>query len=311
MPTNFPAGILSQGVPVIPGIPLTTGNYFFVHSGTGADSNSGRDKTRALATLQAAINKCAANKGDVIICMPGHAETVTATNINLNIAGVRVVGVGIGLARPTFTYGSATATITVSAANCGVDNCHHIANFLNVASAYTIGAAKDFTLSNSAFVDSSASLNFLCIVTTGSTANNADGLTVTGNYVWGLATTDGAVISILGATDRFVASYNDVDKAATNDAGHFITQAALVMRAARVFRNTLNVVGSAGAAVGVFATGSSTTNTGLFSYNLVTSLDTTTALFITAALNYAVHENYMSGAVASSGTLYPTADNPA
>ncbi len=311
MPTNFPNGVSSQGMPVLAGtIPATTGTYLFVHSGVGADTNTGRDKQHALATVAAAIAKCTANKSDVIVVMPGHAETYsTATALNLNVAGVRIVGLGSGLGRPTFTLGTATtATITVSAANCGWDNCVFIANFANIATCFTLSTAKDFQLTNNWFIDTSASLNFLCIVTTNSTANAADGLTFQANYVWGLVTTDGAVISILGNCDRVLLTDNYVDKAATNDAGHFMTVAALVLRSARVFRNQLNVVGSTGAAVGLFITGSSSTNTGMVAYNLVTSLDTTAALFITAALNFAVHENYVSGVVASSGVLWPTAD---
>jgi hypothetical protein len=280
-----------------------------VHNGTGSDGNAGRDKDHALATVAAAIGKCTANKGDVILLMPGHAESIiNATAFNLNDAGVSIIGLGAGLMRPTFTYATATtATWTVSAANGLIRNCVFIANLANVASAFTTSTAKDFAIDGCAFIDTSASLNFLCIVTTAATANAADGLRFTNNYVWGLAATDGAVISILGACDRLVADDNYVDKAATNDAGHFMTVAALVLRSAHVFRNQLNVVGSAGA-VGIFITGSSTTNTGMVAYNLVTSLDTAAAIFITATLNFAVHENYVSGVVAASGVLWPTAD---
>lgn len=311
MPTNFPNGVSSQGMPVLAGtIPATTGTYLFVSSTVGADTATGRDKQHPLATLAAAILKCTANKGDVIVLMPGHAETVlNATAFNLSVAGVRIVGLGAGLLRPTFTFTTATtATITVSAANCGIDNCVFIANFANVATAFTLSTAKDFAITNSSFIDTSASLNFLCCVTTNSTANAADGLTFQANYIWSLVTTDGAVISVLGALDRLLVTDNYADKAATNDAGHFITQAALVCRAARVLRNQLNVVGATTSAVAIFMTGSSTTNTGMVALNFVTSLDTSAAILITATLNYAVHENYVSGVVAASGVLWPTAD---
>jgi hypothetical protein len=311
MATNFPNGVTSQGVPVIPSIPLTTGTYLFVSSTSGSDGNSGRDKQHPLATVQAAIGKCTAGKGDVILLMPGHAETVTATSIALNVSGVQVYGLGTGLLRPTFTYGAAAATITVSAANCSWVNCHFIANFLSVAAAFTLGAAKDFRLDSNTFVDNANNLDFLSIVVTGATANAADGLTVVNNYVYSLPATANAVISVLGNLDRLLVTDNYCDKAATNDAGQFITVAALVCKGARIFRNQLNVVGATGTTVGIFMTGSSTTNTGMIAYNLVTSLDTTTAIFITATLNFAVHENYVSGVVAASGTLYPAADNPA
>ncbi len=309
MATNFPNGVASQGVPVIPSIPLSTGTYFFVSSTVGSDNNTGRDKQHPLATLAAALLKCTSAKGDVVLLMPGHAESIaTATALGVSVSGVQIVGVGTGALRPTFTFTTATATITVSAANVTWTNCIFISNFANVATAFTTSTAKDLWIDNCAFLDTDATHNFLCCVTTNSTANAADGLTFTRNYVWSLVTTDGAVISILGNTDRLLLTDNYVDKAATNDAGHFMTQAALVCRAARILRNQLNVVGSTGAAVGLFITGSSSTNTGMVALNFVTSLDTTAALFITAALNYAVHENYVSGVVASSGVLWPTAD---
>jgi len=312
MPVNYPNGVTSMGIPLVPGVPLTTGKYLFVLSTIGSDTNSGRDKDHPLATIQAAINKCTANKNDVIVLMPGHAETVTATNINLNVAGVQVVGVGIGLLRPTFTYGAAAATITVSAANCSWSNCNHIANFLSVAAAFTIGAAKDFQLNGCDFTDTSATLDFLSVVVTGATNNAADGLTVTNCNYWSLPTTANAFISILGNLDRLYVAGNYVDKLATNDAGQFITIAALVIKRAQILRNYLNVVGSAGAAVGVFMTGSSTTNTGILAHNYCVSLDTTGGLLLTATLNLGLFNNGMSGAIAASATMpWPAADSPA
>lgn len=297
--------------PSVAALPYTTGDYYFVHSVTGSNGNTGKKPEKPFATVQKAIDSCTASKHDVVVLMPGHVETVTATNIAHNKAGVQVVGLGIGLSRPTFTYGAAAATITVSAANGSWKNCVFIANFADVAAAFTIGAAKDFHITDSHFKDTSAILNFLSIVVTGATANAADGLKVQNNYFLGLATAPNAFVSVLGNLDHLQLLDNYVDMAATNDVGHFLTIAALVIRGARIFRNQLNVVGATNAAVGIFITGSSTTNTGMVMLNYVTSLDTTTALLITAAINLAVHQNYLSGVVAGSGTLFPAADNPA
>lgn len=311
--TNYPFGVSSFGVPVMGSgsIPTTTGTYFFVHSGTGAAGNDGKSAQTPNATLQQAIDKCTANKADVIVVLPGHAETVTATSIAMNKAGVTVVGLGSGNLRPTFTYGAAAATITVSAANTSFLNCRFIANFADVAAAFTLGAAKGTTIANSDFLDTSSILNFLSIVVTGATANDADGLTFNGNYVYGLAATDGAVISILGDNLRIQACDNVVDKAATNNAGHFITLSSKIVGGIRLLRNILTVVGSAGATVGVFGTGSGTTSSGIIADNYVWSLDTTTALFFTASTGIRFIQNFMSGAVDKSGTLFPAADDPA
>lgn len=289
---------------------FTTGLVYFVNSVIGSDGNLGTDPGAPLATLQQAINSCRANKGDKIIVMPGHAETVTATSINLSKAGVTVLCQGAGLERPTFTYGAAAATITISAANCAFLGGHHIANFLNVASAFTT-SAKDSQIIGNTFVDTSSILNFLCMVTTGSVDNASDGLQFNGNTVYGLATTDGACVSILGNTLRLQVNDNIVDKAATNDAGHMVTLSSKIVGGAQFLRNILTVVGSSGAAVGIFLTGSGSTSSGVVGFNNVWSLDTTGALLYTASTGLRPMQNYLSGAVDASGTLFPAADNPA
>ena len=57
---------------------LQTGNIFFVDSVTGSDTNSGNGVENALATIDAAVGKCTANKGDFIVVMPKHAESLAA-----------------------------------------------------------------------------------------------------------------------------------------------------------------------------------------------------------------------------------------
>lgn len=265
-------------------------------------------KLRYFSTIDAAISACTADRGDVILVAPGHTETVTATSIALDVAGVSIIGLGSGSLRPTLTFGAAAATITVSAANCSVENIHHIGNFDNVASAYTVTTAKNFVLKNNTFLDSSDSLHFVSIVVTNATDNAADGLTIVGNKWRGLALAPNAFVSILAAESDVTIAGNDVNMLATNDVGHFLTVAAKVMTNLVVKNNVLIVTGAANATVGVFMTGSSTTNTGYLAYNLVNSLDTTTELLITAALNLALFENYYTGTITASGKLWPAVD---
>ena len=85
MPTNFPSGVKSRGVPVegLGGIGsplLTTGSVFHVDSGADAASNSNAatNPKQPAATLDGAIGKCTANNGDVILVAPGHSETISA-----------------------------------------------------------------------------------------------------------------------------------------------------------------------------------------------------------------------------------------
>lgn len=315
MATNFANGISSFGVPVIGSgsqIPVTSGSYFFVSSVAGNSGNTGRSPQAPLATVQQAIDKCTASAGDVVVLLPGHAETVTSTSLSLNKAGVQVVALGVGALRATFTFGAAAATINVTRANVQVSNCRFVANFADVASAFTLGTtATGFKLRESEFLDTSSILNFLVCVTTSATDNSADGLEFTNNYVYSLAATTGAVISILSNTLRLNVSNNIVDKAATNDAGQLITLSSKIVGGVRIINNILTVVGAAGTTVGILFTGSGTTSSGICAYNLVSSLDTTGALIATAGTGISFLENYVTGAVDKSGTLHPTADNPA
>ena len=287
---------------------FTTGNVYFVNSVTGSDGNPGTDPDAPKATVESAINSCTANNGDKIVVMPRHAETVTATSLNLDVAGVTVICLGTGLERPTFTYSTAAATVNVSAANCAFMGGHHIANFLDVASAFTLAAAKDFKLIGNTFEDSTASLNFLSIVTTGATANSADQLNVIGNYWYGLNTSPLAFISILSTIKNLYVADNDVNSKTTADVATFITFADKNSTGTRILRNSLFVVGSTGAAVGIFLTGSGTAHNGFVAYNLVTSLDTTAELIATAGTGLAFIENYYTGVADASGKLWPVVD---
>jgi len=123
--TKFPNGLSSFGMPIIgAGGIMTTGSVFFVNSVIGSDGNSGLDPDHPLATIDAAINKCTANKGDVIFCMPNHAETAaTAALFAADVAGISIIGLGNGDDRPTITLGTSTgADVDLAADNVLIRN---------------------------------------------------------------------------------------------------------------------------------------------------------------------------------------------
>jgi hypothetical protein len=101
---------------------ITFGDVYFVHSVTGSDTaNAGKRPNDALATIDAAINKCTADNGDIIYVLQGHDENPTAS-IAMDVAGVQVIGLGIGSKRPTITFGAEAATVAMSAAGCRISN---------------------------------------------------------------------------------------------------------------------------------------------------------------------------------------------
>lgn len=77
--TNYPGGVSSFGVPVLPGLPIPfTGKYFFVDPANGSDGNSGLRPDRALATLYKAHSLMRAGKNDVALLMADGGTTATA-----------------------------------------------------------------------------------------------------------------------------------------------------------------------------------------------------------------------------------------
>lgn len=262
-------------------------------------------------TLDLAIGACTASQGDVIYVQPGHTEAVTSTSIALDIAGVSIICLGNGTNRPAFTYGAAASTITVTGANCSFIGGHHIGNFDNVAAAFTIGAAINFTLENNTFVETSAALHFLSIVVTGSTDNEADGLTVRGNSWRAKALAPNAFVSILAAEIGVVIENNDVFMLATNDVGHFITLAAKIITDSIIRNNVLIVTGATDASVGIFLTGSGTTSTGVVSDNFISSLDTGSELIATAGTGLDFFRNEYTGVADKSGYILPAIDSAA
>lgn len=184
----------------------TTGARIFCHSGTGTDAAGyGTSPDKPVATLDYAIGLCTASKGDTVLLMPGHAETVTtATAAVLDKIGVHVLGLGKGRLRPTFTLGAAAGTISVTAANCTLENVRIVSNFLNVVASITVGADADgLTLKDVDFYDTSVILGSLIGV---SVAAGVTDMSILGCKYYGIALTAAATDFLLcaGAVDRLV-----------------------------------------------------------------------------------------------------------
>lgn len=129
MPTNFPNGVSSYGMPVLPGASRPyTGTAYFVCNRTnanGSNGNSGLSPSQPFSTLVYAITQVTANNDDVIYVMSGHAEAIIAAGtVTCSTAGFSIVGLGNGRKRPVFTWGTSTAaTWLVSGANVTISNC--------------------------------------------------------------------------------------------------------------------------------------------------------------------------------------------
>ncbi len=89
------------------------GTAWFVDSVNGASGNSGREKDRAVATIDAAINLASAD--DSIFVMPGHTETVALATDIVPDKSVSIIGLGKGTRRPTITMSAVASKIILSA----------------------------------------------------------------------------------------------------------------------------------------------------------------------------------------------------
>lgn len=101
----------------------SSGDVWYVYSVTGADAASprGKERIRPLATLAQAHTNAAA--GDIIVCLSGHTETLTAAQ-TFNKAGLLVIGEGSGSSRPRFTRFGNVVMFDVTAAGVVFDNLY-------------------------------------------------------------------------------------------------------------------------------------------------------------------------------------------
>lgn len=182
---------IANGVNVL-GSEFTTGNTFYVSS--AVSNGDGLTPQTALSTIDAAINKCEANKGDRIYVLPGHAENIGAASaITADIAGIRIIGLGHGSARPTLSWTAAAATIVVSAASVSFENFRFVNNFADVVTMFSVtGGGDDLTFVNCLFTDTSAILNAIDFITL---ATGVDGLGLYGCQVIGKSASNDSFIT--------------------------------------------------------------------------------------------------------------------
>jgi hypothetical protein len=275
----------------------------------GSDGNRG-DFNSPFSTLAGALAQCVADRGDIIFVKPGHAETVSnSTALALNVAGVAIVGLGQGTNRPKFTIDTAnTATIGVSADNISMQNCQIVANFLSIASAFTLTTAKYFTHQNNEYRDTSGVLNFLNIVKSTGAANTVDGLTAIGNVWKGLGTTSvNSFVLSANDIDGMVLRNNQVKLARTADAAILAVISAGVLTNLDCGENrcySAQTATSNGSLINV----GGTTSTGFVYRNLVQTLTTSSDKLFTTTVGLAAFDNRVTGVVGASGFLIPGAD---
>ena len=314
-PNGFPNGVTLRGAPIQA---LYMGKIFFVNGtsvvvpgGQGGSNGNKGTYLAPFATLDYAIGQCTANRGDVIVIMPGHTETISdATSVLLDVAGIAIVGLGSGTLRPTFTFDTATtASAPVSAANISIKNVIFTADFADIAEVFPLTTAKNFHLEDCKFTTTAAAKNFVEIVDTSTVDNAADGLSFL-RCEW---------IEVDAATTSLVNVDADLDRLSIVDCyidlGVNGVLSALGEIAAGKDLTNITCSGNyvsrlvTASAVQLFTfVDTTTTNTGLCKDNLCRSLDILGELLISAGTNISQYNNYSTSVIDKSGYLLPAAD---
>lgn len=247
------------------------GNTWYVNSAVaGADGSS---PFTAMATLDEAFAKCVANQGDVIVVMPGHAETITSAGaIAHDVAGVSVIGLGYGESRPTITLGTAnTTTYAITAASAYIENIVFVANFLNIAACITT-TKKGTHINNCSFRDTSSILNMLTPIKATSTTNNDSDRLVVENCRW-MSTASGALemIEINANIDGFRCWNNTQITAGTASPMILVATGKILTGAEIGWNKCVNAM----TANELFISNDGTTNTGIIHNNFVGHADVT------------------------------------
>ena len=142
-PAFFNKAVTFKG-PIL-GAGVQTGNVFYVED-AGADSpgNYGKTYDKPFASVDFAIGQCAANHGDIIYVLPGHAESFTAADgFDADVASITIVMLGEGSSAPTFTFADTDATIAIGAAGVRIYGGRYLAGISEVVTGISVETAAD------------------------------------------------------------------------------------------------------------------------------------------------------------------------
>lgn len=318
MRSNYPNG-LTDGM-TVRGLPLSVshpGEIFWVNNSTvlskggvgGSDGNDGSYR-RPWSTIDYAIGRCTAGRGDIIMVMPGHAESIVASaGITLDVDGVAIIGLGVGNYRPSITYTTAnTARISWTADSCTMKGIRFVGNFLSIATAILNSGGRDWTIEDCAFSDTSAILGLLACVTTTVSTNSDNGYFANNTRSSDATTTPGTAIVVANTTNRLTIKGNTFwHSVIEENIPVVLSHGALVVDELLMDDNIIYSVNAAQTTEGLLIKTSATTGSGIICRNFVRSVDPSAFIMVTAtAVQYGMFENYHTGETTLlSGLILP------
>ena len=280
------------------------GKVFNVQNTNGHDTGAG-ETDKPWKTLDYALGKCEADRGDLIRLLPGHAETIsTAGGLTLDKDGVTVRGYGRYDLRPTFTFTSA-GTFLATAANAAFEGCKVMAGVADIAVGLLI-TGVGFRLAYNTFADLGA-LNWVDVIHVSAADNDADGLEIIGNEI---LTQDDATVTAIDLLkdiadakiigNRIIGDFNATPFAPIYQASTEFATNVLVTH------NLIHNLHNADAAVAISMAGTSSTGWMMHNHSYALDLADSTP-FLTGATGIYCAENYQAYAATDSGFLSPPA----
>jgi len=276
-----------------------TGEVFYVAK-SGIQARTWLDgkvpSSNLFLTIDAAIGKCAASRGDVIYVCPGHTETISgAGTITADVIGVSIIGLGQGTLRPIITYSATASTLLVSAANVTISNIQ----FQNAKDSLVSGipvSAAGFRLLGCDFTQPTSTDDALIWVITDA---SADDMLIQGNTFRQSNAGPTECIRLVGA-DRAKILDNYIIGSYSTAAINGITTESLEILIAR---NTISNSATDKLLIDLVAS-----CTGRIEYNsgTVVSTGAWAAAAICDAANCQLAENYVSDAAGETGKLLGT-----
>ena len=213
--SNFPNGF-AEGI-TIRGMPLQVahpGEVFFVNNSgvlakrgiAGSNGNPGTYQ-KPFSTIDYAIERCTAGRGDIIFVMPGHVETVTAAGgLDVDVSGVAIVGLGHGALRAKIDFTTATtADMDIDAANVSLVNLLFTGGIDALAGPIDVNAS-DCAIINCEYRDVTGQATDVIIADA-----NADRLFIEGYFHNGAAAAGGAsAIALIGCDNPLIRDFRIV-----------------------------------------------------------------------------------------------------
>lgn len=264
------------------------------------------------STLAAAIASIASRTtwGDLIYCLPGHVESVSAADYfsaGLTAANYSIVGLGRGTNRPTFNWTAAASTwlldtagvslnnlilnfavtaatvvvtpMTVSAANCSIRNC-----YINWGISTTIGCGS--TLGAIALTTAADYFEF-----TGNFCNNLDVAGTTGQAI--------CLLSINGADYMKIVGNKIFGATTVTTVGpiHFLTTLSSDVEIA--WNYVENLIASSTIAISSAIAGV----TGTIAYNQLRVNSGIQAITVSTNISCSLFQNFTNNTVNKNGAL--------